>query len=418
MGVEEICGVRNIGTGQKPEFNVKWLGYPYSSNTWEPIENLENCLNLVRDHLLTFGMKQMDLNVSQDSKGLGVSAASSSSSTPQSSSSSSTSSAVSWEAQAENTTTDRSSITSIASSYQTSQETALKTFEDMLNVSPGPRITVENNVDDAACPPGFKYINHPIYGKNVKPPDVAFASFCSCPPGKCSIEFSCSCLDNARAENEYDIVPFKRDSRVRKRASNLLWECSDLCGCGPNCISKASQRGRQFAMKLKRFPVKGWGVVLDGDVPIPPRTFVSRYVGEIITVREADERGKAYEKLGVTYLFDLDYNADQEAVYSIDAFHQGNESRFFNHSCDPNLSVYNLTGGDYAGNTDLMTLSFWSNRHIEPGDELTFDYNGIFVQEWFKEEGSSRNERRRTGHAEKRTPCACGAINCQKWVHL
>ncbi|KAF9953478.1 hypothetical protein BGZ70_000228, partial [Mortierella alpina] len=358
--VEEICGIRFIQQGETPQFNVKWLGYSYDSNTWEPLENLSNCLGMVKEYLLTtFALQTLD-------------------------------------------TTEKSKLPSSRSIAPLSRAEALRRFEDMLNASPGPRITVENDVDDVTCPDGFVYINNPVYGKDVLPPDVEFASHCSCGPGDCRLG-SCECLYNSKGENEYQVLPFEKDGRVREQATNLLYECSELCGCGPNCISKASQRGRQFPLRLKRFPVKGWGVILDGNRPIPPRTFVSRYVGEIITVQEAEERGKLYEPLGVTYLFDLDYSTNQGPVYSVDAFYQGNESRFFNHSCDPNLSVYNLTGGDYAGYAHLMTLSFWSNRYINPGDELTFDYNGQFVQEWFKEDRSSRNEKRRDPQ-EKKTP--------------
>ncbi|KAF9276111.1 hypothetical protein BGZ68_010257 [Mortierella alpina] len=429
--VEEICGIRFIQPGETPQFNVKWLGYPYDSNTWEPLENLSNCLGMVKEYLLTtFALQTLD--TTEKSKVQTSSTipseypamlvlSSPSSFPPMPSSMPPTPSALSWRTSPTSTIMISNTGINVAlpSSIPVaplSRAEALRRFEEMLNASPGPRITVENTVDDVTCPDGFVYISSPVYGKDVLPPDVGFASHCSCEPGDCRLE-SCECLSNSQGENEYLVLPFEKDGRVREQATNLLYECSELCGCGPNCISKASQRGRQFPLRLKRFPVKGWGVILDGNRPIPPRTFVSRYVGEIITVQEAEERGKIYEPLGVTYLFDLDYSTDQGPVYSVDAFYQGNESRFFNHSCDPNLSVYNLTGGDYAGDAHLMTLSFWSNRYINPGDELTFDYNGQFVQEWFKEDRSSRNEKRRDPQ-EKKTPCACGAANCQKWVHL
>ncbi|ORZ27754.1 hypothetical protein BCR41DRAFT_293149, partial [Lobosporangium transversale] len=237
-------------------------------------------------------------------------------------------------------------------------------------------ISVENTIDNAACPPGFKYTDEFIYGHGVQKPDPSFSSRCECGPGECSIENKCPCMAEAEMENAFRCLPFERDGRVSVHADKVLYECHSECGCGPTCISRASQQDRKFAMKIKRFPVKGWGVVLDQDEPIPPRTFVARYTGEIITNQEAEVRGRVYDKEGATWLFDLDYNTEKEAKYSIDASTYGNETHFFNHSCDPNLSVHMLMSGQTAGDLDMMTLSFWSNRLIKRGDELTFDYNG------------------------------------------
>lgn len=55
---------------------------------------------------------------------------------------------------------------------------------------------------------------------------------------------------------------------------------------------------------------------------------------------------------GRTYLFDMDHNFDDDSddtLFVIDAFHYGNVSHFFNHSCDPNLETFvgmNGFGGD------------------------------------------------------------------------
>ena len=43
--VEHILDSR--GAGESEEFLVKWKGFPESSATWEPIDHLENCRNLV-----------------------------------------------------------------------------------------------------------------------------------------------------------------------------------------------------------------------------------------------------------------------------------------------------------------------------------------------------------------------------------
>jgi histone-lysine N-methyltransferase SUV39H len=80
------------------------------------------------------------------------------------------------------------------------------------------------------------------------------------------------------------------------------------------------------------------------------------YLGEVITAKEGDKRGKIYDKNGMSYLFDMNDFDENEAFDArlqeknfddffplcIDATYYGNESRFINHSCDPNLKSFNL----------------------------------------------------------------------------
>jgi hypothetical protein len=42
--VEKIVGKKMNSKGQ-PEYLVKWVGYPSSANTWEPVKHLKNCLD-------------------------------------------------------------------------------------------------------------------------------------------------------------------------------------------------------------------------------------------------------------------------------------------------------------------------------------------------------------------------------------
>lgn len=65
---------------------------------------------------------------------------------------------------------------------------------------------------------------------------------------------------------------------------------------------------------------------------IPKGRFVMEYIGEILPVEVADERGKRYDSEGQTYLFDLDFELEHECIYSIDAAKYGNVSHFVNHS--------------------------------------------------------------------------------------
>lgn len=46
--VEKVIGKRT--KGGKPLYKVKWEGYPLSQCTWEPIENLQNVLDMVDEY--------------------------------------------------------------------------------------------------------------------------------------------------------------------------------------------------------------------------------------------------------------------------------------------------------------------------------------------------------------------------------
>lgn len=64
---------------------------------------------------------------------------------------------------------------------------------------------------------------------------------------------------------------------------------------------------------------------------IKANQFVTEYVGEILTSENAESRGKRYDEIGETYLFDLDYN-EGECLFTIDAYQYGNVAHFINHS--------------------------------------------------------------------------------------
>lgn len=98
---------------------------------------------------------------------------------------------------------------------------------------------------------------------------------------------------------------------------------------------------------------------------IPAGSFVVEYIGEVVTAKEGDKRGKIYDRQGMSYLFDMnDYDEDDSLdkrqqlksnddffPLCIDATYYGNESRFINHSCEPNLKSYNLV-------TDIEGITF------------------------------------------------------------
>jgi SET domain-containing protein len=53
----------------------------------------------------------------------------------------------------------------------------------------------------------------------------------------------------------------------------------------------------------KRTTKTMWGLI--ALEPIPAGAFVIQYVGEVLTARDGDKRGKIYDQIGMSYLFDM-----------------------------------------------------------------------------------------------------------------
>jgi transposase InsO family protein len=61
--VEKI--ITHRGTGRKTEYLVKWLGYPDSESTWEPMTHLTNCQQLLRQYRRRQDPEEEDTSTSQ-----------------------------------------------------------------------------------------------------------------------------------------------------------------------------------------------------------------------------------------------------------------------------------------------------------------------------------------------------------------
>ncbi len=101
---------------------------------------------------------------------------------------------------------------------------------------------------------------------------------------------------------------------------------------------------------------------------------VVEYTGPRLTVKDADA---IYEKSPRTYLFGL---TNGKQVIDGDGI-----AAFINHSCDPNCEV-----DEKRGRVFITTI-----RHIEAGEELTYDYNLY------------------DGELDDRSRCHCGSAHCR-----
>ncbi|CAB1336333.1 unnamed protein product, partial [Coregonus sp. 'balchen'] len=197
------------------------------------------------------------------------------------------------------------------------------------------RIFVLNEVDLDGPPRDFTYINTYKVGEGIVLNEMAVGCECK----DCFSDPVGGCCPGASLHR----LAYTDKGQVRVRAGEPIYECNTRCSCGPDCPNRVVQKGIPFDLCIfKTENGRGWGV--RALQHIKKNTFVMEYVGEIITSDEAEKRGHLYDRQGATYLFDLDYVED---VYTVDAAHHGNISHFVNHSCNPNLQVYNVRCGEH-----------------------------------------------------------------------
>lgn len=141
-------------------------------------------------------------------------------------------------------------------------------------------------------------------------------------------------------------------------------ECSpETCPCRESCQNTKIQR-HMIAPGVERFMTqqKGWGV--QTKMPIKKGTYILEYVGEVVTEREFKER------MATLYTSDIHhYCLHLDGGLVIDGHRMGSDCRFVNHSCAPNCEMqkWSVNG--------LSRMALFAMRDIEPGEELTYDYN-------------------------------------------
>ncbi|XP_076282492.1 nuclear receptor binding SET domain protein isoform X2 [Lasioglossum baleicum] len=214
-------------------------------------------------------------------------------------------------------------------------------------------------------PPYVKLkVNKPV--GNVKPAEVESIVACDC-----SAAWDIPCAPGTDCLNRI-----------------LLVECSPgICPAGVKCNNQAFVRRQYPAMEPFHTAARGWG--LRSLEHIKAGQFVIEYVGEVID--EAEYKRRLHRKKELKnenfYFLTIDNNR------MIDAEPKGNLSRFMNHSCSPNCETQKWTvNGD-------TRIGLFALCDIEPGEELTFNYNLAC-------------------DGETRKPCLCGAPNCSGFIGL
>lgn len=178
-------------------------------------------------------------------------------------------------------------------------------------------------------------------------------------------------------------------------------------------------------------------------VPLEPGDFICTYAGEVLTDQDAETRcGAAGSGLRRdAYLFNLTTPAqcrrfgavplwellglegegpatvdvrDDEPFFVVDAFTRGNVGRFVNHACGPSpeanvtaMFVFTDDSPDdlrhpTSFDARLPHIALFSNRRVEPGEELRYDYD----------------LRPPEGGADAGTlACRCHSSVCRGWIY-
>ena len=114
---------------------------------------------------------------------------------------------------------------------------------------------------------------------------------------------------------------------------------------------------RQPLFEVRRSPVHGMGAFALRR--IRKGTRIVEYLGERVSHAEADRR---YETKDANDSHTFLFIVDSRTV--IDAGVDGNDARFFNHSCNPNCESV----------VEKRRVFIEATRTIAPGEEMTYDY--------------------------------------------
>lgn len=148
--------------------------------------------------------------------------------------------------------------------------------------------------------------------------------------------------------------------------------------------TSATIRRNPVSFEIRSSAISGSGAFALRAIPAGRRLI--EYTGERVSHEVADARYADEEASGNTHT--VLFTVDERTV--IDAGVDGNEARFFNHSCDPNCESY----------IEKRRVFLRTLRAIKPGEELTYDYE-------IPREGEDDETARR------KWPCHCGAANCR-----
>jgi len=146
-------------------------------------------------------------------------------------------------------------------------------------------------------------------------------------------------------------VPLRRSMRLLQQPPPLL----DSCSCFPiftceDCMKRASEDRGVLVARFFREDIEGEGLRAESD--IDASTFLMEYRGK-----------RSTKRITGPYVLEI----SKKTKIWIDGAINGNESRFINHSCDPNCIIRI----EPSGHRPMI----FTKKRITIGEELTLKYS-------------------------------------------
>ncbi|KAH3756586.1 histone-lysine N-methyltransferase SETMAR [Pelomyxa schiedti] len=220
-----------------------------------------------------------------------------------------------------------------------------------------------------------------------------------------SVPCICDCVERSGGTPYDPATGLVKEERLGVH-SLPIYECSSLCSC--NCANRVVQRGRAPPLQCFMTEHKGWGVRTLQS--LPKGQFVTEYCGEIISSVEAKSRREARAintpeaptfLLTTREIIETPQGNNKVLTLNIDSTTQGNIARFFNHSCEPNLSLL------LVRTTSLLPqVAFFTSRAVVTGEELCWNYGGG---------GTGVQAPEYCGSLPKKI-CNCGSVHCLGYI--
>ncbi|TMS33935.1 hypothetical protein L596_001618 [Steinernema carpocapsae] len=254
-----------------------------------------------------------------------------------------------------------------------------------------PKLFIENIHDDQG-PPNFQFVLENLFSEKAMRHMVAYhahahMNHCKCTTGrgcqKNRVKTATGYTNKGKAITRNVFRTMKADMAF------IFHECNVGCSCFHiPCHNRMVQKGRNMYLMLFKTQDRGWGVF--ATQKIKAGEFVCEYVGLVKKLEEIRD---------TSYSFDMDGYGAENVELSIDAAVYGNEARFVNHSCAPNLVAASVRV-EYD-TEKYHRIAYIAKKDIAKGEELLINYypNGLTK-------------------TKKSKKCLCGADKgiCQNYI--